>query len=115
MRFRQIDISPAWRCAAAVLCALSASACASGPDHPPTASSSADAISAGLQRLGASANRGDCYGKRVVKDLDAAAAAEAAAIVQRANSKDDMRNGVLSASKPVRKAFVGAKMRCSLA
>lgn len=42
-------------------------------------------------------------------------AAAAASLIERAYSKDDMRESVLSSSIPIRQAFIKAHFGCSLA
>jgi hypothetical protein len=68
-----------------------------------------------MQRLGATETRGSCYGERLASSLDGRDEDEAARLVEKATSKDEMREGVLTANGRVRKAFIGASMRCSRA
>lgn len=98
------------------LATLAAAGCASSGGD---ALSFADGASAmrirdGMQRLGASEERGDCFARRIAGSLDDAEEEEAAALVERSASKDDMRESVLSASGPVQRAFISANMGCSL-
>ncbi|MBI1365283.1 MAG: hypothetical protein GC153_04935 [Alphaproteobacteria bacterium] len=72
----------------------------------------ASRIAAGLRRLGATETRSDCYAARIADDLDFAGEEEAARIVENARDREDMKNGVLSASAPVRRAFIAANLRC---
>lgn len=74
---------------------------------------SAGRISQGMQRLGATETRGSCFGDRIAQSLDDRGQAEAARVVEEADSKGEMRDKVLSASRPVRKAFIGASMSCT--
>lgn len=83
--------------------------CASGGDR--SAGGSAR-ISEGMQRLGASETRGACFAERLASSLDDEEENEAARLVEKASNKDEMRAGVLGASGGVRKAFIGASMRC---
>ena len=99
-----------------LLAALALAACASGGGSE---FSSADAASAarirdGMERLGASEERRDCFARRLATTLDGEEEDEAAEIVERAENKDQMRESVLSASGPVRQAFIGANFGCSL-
>ncbi|MEQ8936620.1 MAG: hypothetical protein RIE56_12600 [Amphiplicatus sp.] len=96
--------------------ALLAAGCASSSSD---SLSEAEGVSAlrirdGMQRLGASEERGDCFARRIARTLDREDEEEAAALVERSASKDDMRESVLSASAPVQRAFIGANMGCSL-
>ena len=96
--------------------AMSSAACStSAPHHSANDADVAARISTGMQRLGASSARGDCYANRIARTLSDADRNEAARIVERSKSKREMRKGVLSASAPVRRAFIGAKFGCSLA
>lgn len=72
-------------------------------------------ISQGMQRLGASETRGACFAERLASSLDEAEEDEAAQLVEKASNKEEMRENVLSASGGVRKAFIGASMRCGRA
>lgn len=87
------------------------SACASSGNSG--AGAGAERINQGMQRLGASETRGACYAERLASTLDDAEEDEAARLVEKASNKEEMREGVLSASGSVRKAFIGASMRCS--
>ncbi|MEX0643803.1 MAG: hypothetical protein WD076_00715 [Parvularculaceae bacterium] len=100
----------------AVLCA--AAACASGSTDglaidSQTSTANAGRISQGMQRLGATQSRGSCFGDRIAQTLDGRRQDEAARVVEEAGSKGEMRDRVLSASRPVRKAFIGASMSCT--
>jgi hypothetical protein len=88
--------------------------CASGGGAGSSGAGSAR-ISEGMQRLGASETRGACYAERLSSTLDDEDEDEAARVVEKAQNKDEMREGVLGASGPVRKAFIGASMRCARA
>jgi hypothetical protein len=93
-------------------------ACASGSDDGYSAGNDARAanagrISQGLQRLGATEERGSCFGDRIAQSLDDRRQMEAARVVEEAESKGEMRDKVLNASRPVRKAFIGASMSCA--
>ena len=96
--------------------ALVAAGCANSSSDSVSVADAASAlrISDGMQRLGASEKRGECFARRIAHSLDADEEEEAAALVERAESKDDMRESVLSASGPVQRAFIGANMGCSL-
>lgn len=94
--------------------AASSAASAASPSSEGPTINAQSRISAGMQRLGASPARGDCFAERVVKDLDAGEKEEAAQIVENATSSDEMRSGVLAASEAVRGGFVGANLRCAL-
>ncbi len=102
-----------------ILAALSAvAACASGSSENfgaggETRNANAGRISQGLQRLGATEARGSCFGDRIAQSLDDRRQDEAARVVEEADSKGEMRDKVLTASKPVRKAFIGASMSCT--
>lgn len=104
------------RFAFALLAALVATGCASGQHHAAGGGESASSsrISDGMQRLGASEARGDCFARRISRSLNGEDEEEAATLVERAGSRDDMREGVLSASGPVKRAFIGANLGCSL-
>lgn len=102
------------RVALALLAAAVAAGCASGPRGYADDSVSAARISGGMQRLGASPARGDCFARRIAGSLDGEQEEEAAALVERAGSRDDMREEVLSASGPVKRAFISANLGCSL-
>lgn len=104
------------RVALSLLAACFAAGCASGSRHIAAdgESASASRISDGMQRLGASEARGDCFARRISRSLDGEGEEEAAMLVERAGSRDDMRESVLSASGPVKRAFIGANLGCSL-
>ncbi|MDZ7628338.1 MAG: hypothetical protein U5J99_07990 [Parvularculaceae bacterium] len=70
-------------------------------------------ISDGLARLGASADRSNCFGDKIAEALSGAEAIEAIEIVEASTSKDDMRNRVLGASAPVKQSFIRAHFGCS--
>lgn len=72
-------------------------------------------ISQGMQRLGASETRGACFAERLASSLDDDEENEAAQLVEKASNKEEMRENVLGASGDVRKAFIGASMRCGRA
>lgn len=95
--------------ARAALAALALTGCASAAAGDAAA---AARISAGMQKLGATSQRGDCFGARIAGALDAAAGEEAAAVVEGARTKDEMRDGVLAASREVRRAYMGASFGC---
>lgn len=96
--------------------ALFAAGCAGSSSGNLSAADGASAlrIRDGMQRLGASEKRGECFAQRIAGSLDREEEEEAAALVERSSSKDDMRESVLSASPPVQRAFIGANMGCSL-
>lgn len=71
-------------------------------------------IMAGMERLGASDARRRCLAEGADKRLDDDDDEEAARLVERARSRDDMREEVLSANERVRRAFIGASLGCSL-
>ena len=71
-------------------------------------------ISAGMSRLGASAERSNCYAGKIASALSGPEAIEAVQIIESSTSKDDMRNGVLNASAPVKQSFIRAHFGCSL-
>lgn len=101
--------------ASVLLSALLLAACASAGSAPASQDAAADRISNGMQRLGASQMRGDCFAEQVAASLDREAAEEAAAIVERSQSKDEMRDGVLDARRTVRQAFIRANFGCGRA
>lgn len=68
----------------------------------------------GMDRLGASAARRECFAEKVDQRLGDAEDEEAARIVENARSRDEMREGVLAASERVRRAFIVASLGCSL-
>lgn len=100
-----------------LLIGLALAGCASGraPGYAQEDAASALRIRDGMARLGASEARGDCFARRLAGTLDPEEENEAAAIVEGSLSKEDMREGVLSASGNVRQAFIGANFGCSLA
>jgi hypothetical protein len=71
-------------------------------------------IKDGMQRLGASPARGECYANHVTRSLIESEAGEAANLIERALSKDEMRENVIAASTSVRQAFIKAHFGCSL-
>lgn len=71
-------------------------------------------INDGMQRLGASSARGECYGNRISGSLDYGGAAEAASLIEKSDSKDVMRDNVIAARAPITQAFVKAHFGCSL-
>lgn len=71
-------------------------------------------INDGMQRLGASPARGECYANRISTSLIQSEAVEAASLIERALSKDEMRENVISASTSVKQAFIKAHFGCSL-
>lgn len=89
---------------------LSLSACASSGDLK----SDMDRLSSGMQRLGASQERADCYAQAVGGRLGPRGREDAADIVDKSDDRDAMREGVLGAKRKVRSAFIAANMRCSL-
>lgn len=98
-----------------LVAALFAAGCAGAPEDLTVAdNASAMRIRDGMQRLGASEGRGDCFARRIAGSLDSEEEEEAVNLVERSSSKDDMRESVLSASGPVRQAFIGANFGCSL-
>lgn len=107
MRIQQIRLAIFATLAAAM------AACSTTGDYPNEATDDAERISGGMQRLGASTARSDCFAERIAMSLGDGHLGEAASIVEQSQSKADMRSGVLDASKPVRKAFIGANMRCA--
>lgn len=78
------------------------------------ADESAGRISAGMTRLGASAERSACFARKIASELNARDADEAIELIDRSKSKEEMRNGVLSASTPVKQSFIRASFGCSL-
>ena len=94
--------------ALAILCA-----CATGPGLDGRTYQAR--IQSAMVELGASEKRAACFAERLTAAGDAEASAEAAQIAESAQSKEDMRERVLAASKPTRRAFVGANMRCMFA
>lgn len=90
-------------------------ACAGGArDLADSERASADRIRGGMERLGASEARRDCFAGKLARSLDEEREAEAAALVEQSASRDEMRDGVLSASAPVQQAFIAASLGCSL-
>lgn len=71
-------------------------------------------INEGMQRLGASSARGECYANRISRSLDGGGAAEAANLIEKSDSKDAMRGNVIAARAPVTQAFIKAHFGCSL-
>ena len=71
-------------------------------------------INEGMQRLGASSARGECFANRISGSLDYEAAAEAASLIEKSDSKEVMRDNVIAARAPVGQAFVRAHFGCSL-
>ena len=71
-------------------------------------------ISDGMQRLGASQARGECYANHVTRTLIESEAVEAADLIERALSKDEMRENVIAANTSVKQAFIKAHFGCSL-
>lgn len=94
-------------CAAAF---LALGACASGASDPEASARIKD----GITRLGAAEERGDCLARGVTRRLKTEDEKEAARIVERSQTKDDMRDGVLGANDDIRRAFISANMGCSL-
>lgn len=88
-------------------------ACSSAPKAE-TDRAVAEKISAGMYRLGASAERSTCFADRIASTLGAGDEDEAIRIVESSNSKSDMKSGVLDASSKVRQSFIRASMSCSL-
>nr|WP_281721361.1 hypothetical protein [Nitrosomonas nitrosa] len=68
----------------------------------------------GMQRLGASSARSECYAKRISGSLIESEGIEAANLIEKSLSKDEMRENVIGASDPVRQAFIKAHFGCSL-
>lgn len=71
-------------------------------------------IKGGMQRLGASSAKSECYANRISDALIESEAVEAAKLIESALSKDEMRDNVLAASVPIRQAFIRAHFGCSL-
>jgi hypothetical protein len=71
-------------------------------------------INDGMQRLGASPARGECYANRISRSLDNGEAAEAASLIEKSDSKDGMRDNVIAARAPITQAFIKAHFGCSL-
>lgn len=67
-----------------------------------------------MSRLGASSDRSNCYAEKIASTLTGLEANEAVRIIEASTSKDEMRNGVLSASAPVKQSFIRAHFGCSL-
>ncbi|GAB4524395.1 MAG: hypothetical protein Kow00133_12620 [Amphiplicatus sp.] len=109
------------RGAVAVAALFLAGCAAAGGPAPETVDpampvSGADArIRDGMTRLGASPARGECFAARIAGALDGEEEEEAARIVEDAADRRAMREGVLAAPAPVRRAFIGANFGCSLA
>ncbi len=78
------------------------------------AGESAGRISAGMTRLGASPKRSACFARKIASELNAQDANEAIGLIDRSSSKEEMRNGVLAASEPVKQSFIRASFGCSL-
>lgn len=75
---------------------------------------SAQRISAGMTRLGASPERSACFARKIAAELNARDASEAIDLIDRSGSREEMRNGVLAASAPVKQSFIRASFGCSL-
>ena len=104
------------RAAILVLVGSVLAACVSAGPSAGTARSSipkSARIALAMQRLGASPERSDCYAARIANDLAPSDAEEAAELVEKAHDREDMKNGVLDASERVKRAFIGASLRCS--
>lgn len=71
-------------------------------------------IRAGMARLGASEERGACFADRLEASLSRKKSEEAAALIEAARSREDMRERVLDSSEAVQRAFIRANMGCSL-
>jgi hypothetical protein len=97
---------------AASMGALIACASTPGAEGEQTNAARETRISENMQRLGATEKRGACYAERLAATLDANGQAEAERVVEGASSKDEMREGVLKSSLPVRRAFIRASMWC---
>ncbi|PQA87144.1 hypothetical protein CW354_13975 [Marinicaulis flavus] len=84
--------------------------------HPETVATNEVAmkIKGGMRRLGASSARSECYANRISGALIESEAVEAAKLIESALSRDEMRDNVLAASVPIRKAFIRAHFGCSL-
>ena len=94
--------------AAAMLLALGG--CATGGSDPEASGRIRD----GMTRLGAAEARGECLARGVTKRLKSEDEREAARIVEQSRSRDEMKEGVLSAKDDIKRAFIGANMSCSL-
>ena len=88
------------------------SACASKTS--PTTADYAGRIEAAFTELGAPDDRARCFAERLTAAGDIEAAREAAEIAEQATSRETMKERVMSATKPTRRAFIGANMRCML-
>jgi len=98
--------------AAVLVAAIAAAGCASSGPSNGAPDPSADRIRNGMMRLGASEARSGCYGSDIARSLKGADRAEAARLIEDAQSKDQMRDGVLSSSRRVKQAFIRAYLRC---
>ncbi len=96
--------------AIAAAAVLALGACATGASDP----EASNRIKQGITRLGGAEARGECLARGVTRRLNSHDEREAARIVERSLSKDDMRDGVLGANEDIRRAFIGANMSCSL-
>lgn len=91
-------------------------ACAACGSTPPAATTAdyARRIETAFTELGAPSDRARCFAERLTAAGDVDAAREAAEIAEEATSRETMKASVLVATKPTRRAFIGANMRCSL-
>lgn len=102
---------------AGVLAAILSADCSTFSFVPSSDAATAEAatrITGGMQRLGASPAKGECYANRIAGLLSEDDRTEAARIIENSNSKDDMREGVLTSRDPIKRAFITAHFGCSL-
>lgn len=71
-------------------------------------------IKDGMQRLGASSARSECYANRISGALIGSEAVDATKLIVSALSRDEMRGNAFAASVPTRQAFIKAHFGCSL-
>lgn len=99
---------------AAILSALSSCSTTTAVDADSArADGSAARISAGMNRLGASPDRSECFADKIASALDGPDANEAVEIIETSTSKAEMRSGVLGASTSVKQSFIRAHFGCS--
>ncbi len=69
----------------------------------------------GFLELGASEKKSACFADVLATRLDDGAGDKAATVIETAQSKKEMRSGVMAADREIRRAFIAANMRCSFA
>lgn len=102
---------------ASVIAAILSADCSTLPfvgSNDAATAEAATRITGGMQRLGASPAKGECYANRIAGSLSEDDRVEATRIIEVSNSKDEMREGVLSSRDPIKKAFITAHFGCSL-